>query len=152
LQRAFGPDAWGVILGGSSGFGLATAQKLAAHGLNPCLVHRDRRGALARIQPEVEKIRGAGVALHTWKADAPDPGVRAELVAGIRAALGPGGRVRVLLHSIAFGNLKPLVAARLTPPRDVANVVYLRCLDEAAWINGALVRVDGGEHVAGSTA
>jgi hypothetical protein len=25
------------------------------------------------------------------------------------------------------------------------------CLDEAAWINGAVVRIDGGEHIAGST-
>jgi NAD(P)-dependent dehydrogenase (short-subunit alcohol dehydrogenase family) len=40
---------------------------------------------------------------------------------------------------------------RLTTPRDVANVVYLMCLDEAAWINGSVIRVDGGEHVAGST-
>jgi NAD(P)-dependent dehydrogenase (short-subunit alcohol dehydrogenase family) len=40
---------------------------------------------------------------------------------------------------------------RLTTPRDVANVVYLMCLDEAAWINGEVIRVDGGERVAGST-
>jgi NAD(P)-dependent dehydrogenase (short-subunit alcohol dehydrogenase family) len=40
---------------------------------------------------------------------------------------------------------------RLTTPADVANVVYLLSLDEAAWINGSLVRVDGGEHVSGST-
>jgi NAD(P)-dependent dehydrogenase (short-subunit alcohol dehydrogenase family) len=38
--------------------------------------------------------------------------------------------------------------ARLTTPEDVANVVYLLSLDEARWINGALIRVDGGEHVA----
>jgi hypothetical protein len=30
-------------------------------------------------------------------------------------------------------------------------VVYLMCLDEAAWINGEVIRVDGGERVAGST-
>jgi enoyl-[acyl-carrier protein] reductase III len=30
-------------------------------------------------------------------------------------------------------------------------VVYLMCLDEAAWINGSLIRIDGGEHVAGSS-
>jgi NAD(P)-dependent dehydrogenase (short-subunit alcohol dehydrogenase family) len=40
---------------------------------------------------------------------------------------------------------------RLTSPRDVANVVFLMCLDEAAWINGEVIRVDGGERVAGST-
>jgi NAD(P)-dependent dehydrogenase (short-subunit alcohol dehydrogenase family) len=37
---------------------------------------------------------------------------------------------------------------RLTTPEDVANVIYLLTLDEARWINGALIRVDGGEHVA----
>jgi NAD(P)-dependent dehydrogenase (short-subunit alcohol dehydrogenase family) len=40
---------------------------------------------------------------------------------------------------------------RLTTPADVANVVYLLSLDEAAWVNGSLLRVDGGEHVSGST-
>ena len=37
---------------------------------------------------------------------------------------------------------------RLTTPEDVANVVFLLSLDEARWINGALIRADGGEHVA----
>jgi enoyl-[acyl-carrier protein] reductase I len=36
--------------------------------------------------------------------------------------------------------------ARLTTPADVANAIYLLCTDEAAWINGALLHVDGGEH------
>jgi NAD(P)-dependent dehydrogenase (short-subunit alcohol dehydrogenase family) len=39
---------------------------------------------------------------------------------------------------------------RLTTPRDVANVIYLLCRDEAAWINGAIVRADGGEHISGA--
>ena len=40
---------------------------------------------------------------------------------------------------------------RLTEPRDVANVIYLLSLDEAAWINGDVIRVDGGEHISGVT-
>ncbi|RZM24518.1 MAG: SDR family oxidoreductase [Pedobacter sp.] len=36
---------------------------------------------------------------------------------------------------------------RLTTPDDVANVVYLMCKDEAAWINGAVIPVDGGEKI-----
>lgn len=36
---------------------------------------------------------------------------------------------------------------RLTRPEDVANAVYLLCRDEAAWINGCVIPVDGGEHL-----
>lgn len=36
---------------------------------------------------------------------------------------------------------------RLTTPEDVANVVYLLSQPEARWINGALIHVDGGEHL-----
>jgi enoyl-[acyl-carrier-protein] reductase (NADH) len=35
---------------------------------------------------------------------------------------------------------------RMTETQDVANVVYLLCKEEAAWINGSLIHVDGGEH------
>ena len=36
---------------------------------------------------------------------------------------------------------------RLTTPEDVANVVYLLSKEEAAWINGSIIPVDGGEHI-----
>lgn len=36
---------------------------------------------------------------------------------------------------------------RLTTPEDVANAVYLLCQPEALWINGAIIPVDGGEHL-----
>ena len=36
---------------------------------------------------------------------------------------------------------------RLTTPKDVANVVYLLSKDEASWINGSIIPVDGGEHI-----
>jgi len=37
---------------------------------------------------------------------------------------------------------------KLTTVQDVANVVHLLCTDEAAWINGAVIPVDGGERIA----
>ena len=38
---------------------------------------------------------------------------------------------------------------RLTKPEDIANVISLLVMDEASWINGSLIRVDGGEHISG---
>ena len=115
VKQDFNRDQWAIVLGGSSGFGLATAQKLAEHGMSLCVVHRDRRGAMARIEPEFEKIRGAGVPLITFNKDALDPGKRDEILTELKGAMGADGRVRVLLHSIAFGNLK-LIAPEKPPP------------------------------------
>jgi NAD(P)-dependent dehydrogenase (short-subunit alcohol dehydrogenase family) len=97
---------WALILGGSSGFGLATAQKLAQHGLNVCVVHRDRRGAMRRIEPEFEAIQATGVGFVAFNKDALKPEGQAEILDSLAEAIGPDGRVRLLLHSIAFGNLK----------------------------------------------
>ncbi|MDX1648920.1 MAG: SDR family oxidoreductase [Myxococcota bacterium] len=108
MSATFGKDDWGVILGGSSGFGLATAHKLAAQGMSLCVVHRDRRGAMKRIEPEFEKLRGHGVQVCTFNTDALSPEKRGEVLDALREAMGEGGRVRMLLHSIAVGNLKLL--------------------------------------------
>ena len=111
-MHRFDGHQWAVILGGSSGFGLATAQVLAAHGMHLCLVHRDRRGAMARIEPEFEKLRGAGVEVRTCNTDALDAASRSAVLDALAADLGREARVRVLLHSIAFGNLKLVAPER----------------------------------------
>ncbi len=265
---SFSAHQWGLILGGSSGLGLATAHRLSAHGMNLAIVHRDRRGAMKRIEAEFSAMRQRGVSVVSFNANALAGKERQRLIAELEAELGDRGRVRLLLHSIALGNLKPLVAAagsgasvigeedlagtiynmgtslhswvravldadlfdddarvlgltsegnevawrgyaaisaakvameslsrsmalelaplgirsnivqagitetpasamipgidgmkavatarnpfgRLTRPEDVAGVIYLLCRDEAAWINGTIVRVDGGEHISG---
>src|SRR5258707_13558910 len=103
----FSADQWAVILGGSSGFGLATAKRFGALGMSVCAVHRDRRAMLAKIEPEFEKIRAVGTRLLTINTDALDAEKRREVVSELAEAMG-SGRVRVLLHSVAFGNLKSL--------------------------------------------
>jgi len=100
------PTEWALILGGSSGFGLATAHKLSAEGFSICVVHRDRRGAMKRIEPEFDAIRARGVGFLSFNTDALDAANREKVLDGLAEALGGDGAVRVLLHSIAFGNLK----------------------------------------------
>lgn len=254
---------WALILGGSSGLGLATAKKLASHGMNICVVYRAPRNMDEAIQLEFNQINAEGVALLTFNADALNPEKRTEIIQTLKSAVFPQGNIKTLVHSIAKGNLKPMVedenqslktedfvftinamaislydwvkvilekqlfnedarvisftsegntkawhgyaavsAAKttleaitrsialemaplgikanciqagttntpsfraipgseqlkklainrnpnhqLTTPEDVANVVYLLSKDEAKWINGSIITVDGGEHL-----
>ncbi len=112
----FPVDQWALVLGGSSGLGLATAKKLARHGMNIAVVHRDRRGAMRRIEPEFDEIRDYGVRLIAYNADALAEDSRRQILDSLRSELGEDQKLRVLLHSIAFGNLKPIVEPR--PRRD----------------------------------
>lgn len=249
---------WALILGGSSGLGLASARKLAAHGMNICIVHRNTRVELPVIEQALGDIKALGVQVLSFNIDLLNHEKRADVLLQLQAAMGEQGRIRCLLHSIARGNLKALPALsadditltiqymavslyewaaetlhrqlfaadarilsftsdgsykavphyaavsaakatletmtrsmalefapqgiranciragitdtaslqkipgssdllaygkernpfqRLTTPEDVANVVYLLCKDEAVWINGAIIPVDGGTHI-----
>lgn len=115
----YGAHEWALILGGSSGFGLATAHKLSRHRLNICVVHRDRRGAMRRIEPEFDEIRARGVSFLSYNTDALNPGKQAEMLDALQEELGGQGKVRLLMHSIAFGNLKLIGPGQ--PPSDEAS-------------------------------
>jgi len=254
---------WALILGGSSGLGLATAKKLAKHGCNICIIHRNRRSELTTIENEFSQIKNEGVELLSFNVDAFKEEERESIIEQLKSKFGDKGKIRILVHSVAKGNLKPMLAdgeptlknndfhltidamaislydwtkalfdnqlfasdtriisftsegntkawrnyaavsaakvtleaitrnialefapygiranciqagvtdtvslraipgsekiiehslmrnpfKRLTIPEDVANVVYLLCKDEAAWINGCVIPVDGGEHI-----
>nr|WP_298998866.1 SDR family oxidoreductase [uncultured Allomuricauda sp.] len=98
---------WALILGGSSGLGLATAHKLAKEGYNLFILHRDRRSELQEIENEFNSMRSYGVELHTFNKDALNPEKTQEVVAAMLELL-KGDKLHVLVHSIAKGNLKPL--------------------------------------------
>ena len=259
-----GKNEWAIILGASSGLGLATAKKLAGHGLNLCLVYRARRADMKAIENEFKNIISQNnIELIHFNCDVIKAEKREEVLNALIKKLGDEGRVKVLVHSIAKGNLKPMASEdapvlknedfhltienmaislydwtqsifdkkifcedariisftsegnkkawenygavsaakvvlesitrnialefarhgiranciqagvtdtfsfrmipgseqlksftekrnpfkRLTTPEDVANVVYLLTKDEARWINGAIIPVNGGEHL-----
>lgn len=247
---------WALILGGSSGLGLASAKKLAAAGMNICIVHRDRRSNIPTFEKEVKIIESFGVVVKTFNKDALNNELRKEIIDEL-----PKNSIKVLVHSIAKGSLKPMMSSegailskedlditihamatswyewtqaliksemftenarniaftsegntrvwpgyaavsaaksvlealmrnmavelaplgirtnciqagttatasfemipgsdklaamskernpfqRMTQPEDVANVVYLLCKNEGNWINGTIIRTDGGE-------
>ncbi|WP_350291878.1 SDR family oxidoreductase [uncultured Croceitalea sp.] len=98
---------WALILGGSSGLGLATAKKLGAEGYNLIIIHRDRKSDLPEIKSALDKIASTGVNCVSFNADATNPEKQKQLVAEILALL-QQEKIKVLVHSIAKGNLKPM--------------------------------------------
>jgi len=131
MPMALPGGSWALILGGSSGFGLATAHQLSRHGVNLCIVHRDRRGAMRRIQPELDAIRERGATLLTFNEDALDSERRTSILDALGSALGEKSKVKVLLHSIAFGNLKLIAPEARPEARARAALAEALGVDEA---------------------
>jgi len=101
---------WALILGASSGFGAATSLELARHGMNVIGVHLDRRAALASVEELVKSIQSQGVQALFFNVNAADPVKRQEVLDQVQPKLG-GSTITVLMHSLAFGTLKPYVAS-----------------------------------------
>ena len=103
---------WALILGASSGFGEATALELARAGMNIFGVHLDRREKLPHVAEIQERIRALGREAQFFNCNASDDEMRQDVVEQMRPRLAdPPGTLRVLMHSLAFGALKPLAGA-----------------------------------------
>lgn len=101
---------WALVLGSSSGFGEACARALAADGFNIYGVHLDRKSTMAHVEEVVEAIRATGRDVEFFNVNAADPTKREEILRHVAERLeGTGDQVRVLLHSLAFGTLKPFI-------------------------------------------
>lgn len=103
---------WALILGASSGFGEATALELSRAGINVFGVHLDRRTTLANVDRIVGEIKKAGAEAEYFNINAADEIKMDEVIAVIEKKFQevPGSRLKILLHSLAFGTLKPLIA------------------------------------------
>jgi len=255
---------WAIILGGSSGFGFAAVEKLAGHGMNVALLYREPSVSEKPLLVKLAAIANSqNVTILPYNINALDAAGRGMFIQKFKEAVSDKHCIKILVHSIARGNLKPLLSddadnalsvediqmttyamsnslldwarlllkeelfnsdsrivgltsegahkywdsyaavsiakasleslakymavefsplgiktnviqagvtetpslrmipgsekliengikrnplGRMTTPQDVANVIYLLCTEEAAWINGSLIHVDGGEH------
>lgn len=101
---------WALILGASSGFGAAMARRFAAEGYGIIGVHLDRRHAMPAVESLVAELRATGAEVRFFNENAAADDRRAEIIAAVQSLI-PAGSLRVLVHSLAFGTLRPFLAA-----------------------------------------
>jgi enoyl-[acyl-carrier protein] reductase III len=101
---------WALILGASSGFGEASAIALAREGFNIFGVHLDRKSAREHVASISARIEELGCEAQFFNTNAAAEDKRNSVLDAIGTKLSDGAQVRVLLHSLAFGTLKPLIA------------------------------------------
>ncbi len=117
-------ERWALILGASSGFGEATALALAADGYEIAGVHLDRREGQRHADEIRARIEAMGRRAAFFNGNAADDENRAAVIGRVaailaeRRAAGAQPYVRVMLHSLAFGTLKPFLA---TAPGDAIS-------------------------------
>lgn len=112
---------WAIVLGASSGLGLACAKQLARDGFAICAVFREPRQRLPEVHAALDEMRSFAPAVLDLNVNALSADGMAEVLTALSGALGAEQRVHVLVHSIARGCVKPLAAASL------AGVGAARC-------------------------
>jgi len=100
---------WAVVLGASSGFGEAAAVKLAEEGYNIIGVHLDRQATLANVERIQGVLTGFKVDHVFYNVNAADEEKRKEIIDDLLKRTGGKPKVKVVIHSLAFGTLKPFI-------------------------------------------
>ncbi len=100
---------WAVVLGGSSGFGFAALQKLAGHGMNIAVLYRETAITEKPLKENLAKIAAENaVTILPFNINALEQGGRDLFLKQFTEVAVHKHCVKLLLHSIARGNLKPL--------------------------------------------
>lgn len=136
---------WALVLGASSGFGGASAVALAKAGYNILGVHLDRQSTMPKVNQIIKKIEKTGHKAVFFNMNAADSIKRNDTLDEIkeRFATKEHPLVHVVIHSLAFGTLKPFITknpndcisqAQMTMTVDVMahSLVY--------WVQGLIQR------------
>lgn len=113
-------NVYALVLGASSGFGKATAIALAKMGFNIYGVHMDMGSNKAKAEEFRVELETMGVKAKFFNINAADDGKRLSVIDEIKKdqVQEEGHKLRVLIHSLAFGALKKLVDR---DPKEMVN-------------------------------
>ncbi len=99
--------SWALVLGASSGFGEAACLNFAEAGLNIFGVHLDRKATIENAERIQAEIRKMGRQVQFFNINAADDSKRAEVISAMKSSAPK--KVKILMHSLAFGALKPFI-------------------------------------------
>ncbi len=136
---------WALILGASSGFGGATALELARRGMNIFGVHLDRQATMSTVDHLLRDIKHTGSRAVFYNINAADGIKRNETLDDIqeRFAAESHQTVKVLVHSLAFGTLKPFVARRqdeMVTQAQMEMTIDVMANSIVYWVQGLMAR------------
>lgn len=110
MKQKENQNYWAVILGASSGFGEATALKLAEDGFNIVGVHLDRQATMQNVERIKAQIKFHGAKHLFFNCNAADENKRREVISEIKQLAQGNPIVKVVMHSLAFGTLKSFIS------------------------------------------
>lgn len=144
-SRPFQSHQFALILGASSGFGEGISLELARRGMSIIGVHFDRAATMPKVNEIVAGVRAAGVTALFYNVNAADAAKRDETLDAVKKELAgiPGGTIRVLVHSLAFGTLKPYIgdtAAASMTQAQVEMTLDVMANSLVYWTQGAWFR------------
>src|SRR5882672_4610043 len=112
---------WALILGASSSFDETVSSHLARAGCHIIDIHLDRRATMNNVERIQNEIKAFGREAWFFNINAADEEKRREVYDEIKRRFverKKNENLRVMLHSLAFGSLKPFVD---NTPEDKLN-------------------------------
>lgn len=123
---------WAIILGGSSGLGLATAIKLAKEGLNICIIHRDPRANMEAINHSFNDIKTEPVDFVSYNIDATSEEKQLFFMQDFKLKI-KDNKVKLLVHSLAKGALKSIIGQPKLSLEDFQITMHAMALSLISW-------------------
>ena len=98
---------WALILGASSGFGASTCKELAKRGINIYGIHLDRKSGMEKVHSLIDDLKKENIEVRFNNMSATDCKKRGAVIRELQSI--GNIRIKILMHSLAFGALKPVI-------------------------------------------
>ncbi len=136
---------WALILGASSGFGGASAVELSKHGFNIFGVHLDRQATMLSVEQVIKKIERTGQKAVFFNINAADQIKINDTLDEIqeRFATKERQQINVLIHTLAFGTLKPFISKNpndCISPAQISMTLDVMANSLVYWTQGLIQR------------